>query len=68
MPISRSLEPHSSVLMCADSAQMTASCLRSNTLRPRMLAPLPFSTRKASSAPKISRRPAVARPVHISAP
>ena len=66
--MSRSLEPHSSVLMCADSAQMTASCRRSSRLRPRTLAPLPFSTRKASSAPKISRRPAVACSVRASAP
>ena len=66
--MSRSLEPHSSVLMCADSAQMTASCRRSSRLRPRTLAPLPFSTRKASSAPKVSRRLAVACSVRASAP
>ena len=33
-----SAAPHSSVLMCADSAQITASCRRSRRLRPRTLA------------------------------
>ena len=45
VPSMRSAEPHSSVLMCADSAQMTASCLPSSRPSPSTLAPLPFSTR-----------------------
>ena len=68
-PRCRSGAPHSSVWMCAVSAQTTASYERSTVPSDNTFAPVPLNTRCASaSGPKCSANSRLASAVHESAP
>ena len=69
LPRNRSGAPHSSTLMWALSAQMTASKGRRSDWSPTTLAPVPLKVKHTSASwPKCSRKSSMARGVTGSAP